>query len=90
MSGSLDETNPADMVEYHVVRSGVDEEGVLEFARGAFTEAELIPYWSSQLGLVQRLGERSGLRSSFGLVAHGYHPELSRPARFPVSALALE
>jgi SAM-dependent methyltransferase len=77
MRGTFDETNPRDMVEYHVVRNGVDEEAVLSFARGAFAEAKLIPYWSSQLGIAQRLGERLGLHNSFGVVAHGYNSNLS-------------
>jgi SAM-dependent methyltransferase len=72
LRGILDESNNADMVEYHVVRAGVDEAAVLSVARGAFADAELIPYWSTQLGVAQRLGERLGLRSSFGVVAHGH------------------
>lgn len=72
MSGIIDEKNPSDMVEYHVIRNGVDEEAVLSFARKAFAEVTLIPYWSSQIGMAQYLGERFGLRNSFGVVAHGY------------------
>lgn len=72
LGGILDETNPADMVEYHVVRGGVDEDAVLSFASDAFAEAELITYWSTHLGAAQRLGERLGLQNSFGVVAHGY------------------
>ena len=77
ISGTLDETNPSDAVEYHVVRNGIDEDEVLGFARGAFAEAELIPYWSSQLRVGQSLGERFGLQNSFGVVAHGYDSGLS-------------
>ena len=73
MRGTFDVANPADMVEYHVVRNGVDEEAVLSFAREAFTEVEVIPYWSSQLGVAQHIGERLGLNSSFGVVAHGHN-----------------
>jgi 2-polyprenyl-3-methyl-5-hydroxy-6-metoxy-1,4-benzoquinol methylase len=72
ISRTLDETNPSDAVEYQVVRNGIDEEQVLAFAREAFAEVELIPYWSSQLRLGQSLGERFGLRNSFGMAAHGY------------------
>jgi SAM-dependent methyltransferase len=72
--GVFDETNPSDMEEYHVVRSGVDEQMVLSFAREAFSEATLMPYWSSHLGVAQHLGDRLGLHSSFGIVAHGYNP----------------
>jgi len=72
MRGIIDEKNPSDIVEYHVIRDGVDEEAVLSFARQAFTDVTFIPYWSSQIGIVQRLGERFGLHNSFGAVAHGY------------------
>jgi DNA-binding transcriptional LysR family regulator/SAM-dependent methyltransferase len=72
--GVLDETNPSDMVEYHVVRNGVDEQMVLSFAREEFSEATLIPYWSSHLGVAQHVGDRLGLNSAFGVVAHGYDP----------------
>jgi SAM-dependent methyltransferase len=72
MRGVYDETNPADMVEYHIVRSGVDERAILSFAQERFAEATLLPYWANQLGMAQGLGERLGLQSSFGIVAHGY------------------
>jgi hypothetical protein len=72
MRGIFDGTNPSDMVEYHVVREGVDEEAVLSLARERFAESALIPYWSSHLNITQNLGERLGLLSSFGLAARGY------------------
>lgn len=72
MRGTFDETNPSDMVEYHVVRNGVDEDAVLSFARSTFAEVTFIQYWSSHLGVAQPLGERLGLHSTFGIVAHGY------------------
>lgn len=75
--GVLDETEPRDMVEYHVIRDGVDEEKILSFARAAFSEVSLIQYWSSQLGLAQRLGERFGLQGTFGIIANDYRPDLS-------------
>jgi hypothetical protein len=57
----------------------VDEEAVLSFARESFDEVTLVPYWSSQLGMAQRLGERLGLHSTFGIVAHGYKANLPLP-----------
>jgi SAM-dependent methyltransferase len=72
--GVLDEANPADMVEYHVVRDGVDEEQILAFANTAFKEASLLTYWSNQLGLAQYLGDKIGLRNYFGIIANGYEP----------------
>lgn len=77
IAGTFEDTNPGDAVEYHVVRDGIDEEWVLSFAGGAFAEVELISYWSSQLGLAQRLGERCGLHNSFGVVAHGHYTSLA-------------
>jgi SAM-dependent methyltransferase len=72
MRGFFDAANPSDMVEYHVVRQGVDEEAVLSFARDRFAESDLMPYWSSHLKLAQNLGQRLSLQSSFGLAARGY------------------
>lgn len=72
--GVHDPTNPADMVEYHVVRDGVDERSVTELLRGRFESVELVPYWSNQLGVVQHLGERLRLANTFGVLATGYVP----------------
>lgn len=69
--GRYDETEPADMVEYHVVRQGVDESALLDRLRPRFTAVELQPYWSSQLSAGQRLGDRLGLSNTFGISAVG-------------------
>ena len=74
--GIFDETEPRDMVEYHVIRDGVDEEKILSFAKTTFSDVSLIEYWSSQLGFAQRFGERFGLQGSFGIVANEYKPAL--------------
>jgi SAM-dependent methyltransferase len=76
MLGIFDEKNPSDMVEYHVIRNGVDEEAVLSFAREEFSEITFFPYWSSQLEVAQHLGERFGMHNYFGVVAHGYRSNL--------------
>lgn len=70
--GILDDTEPSDMVEYHVIRDGVDEEKILFFANSAFSETSLVKYWSNQLGLAQRLGDQLGLHAYFGIIANGY------------------
>lgn len=69
---SLDETKPGDMVEYHVVRSGVDEEGIADELRPHFRQLEMIRYWSNQSRSAQRLGERLGWENTFGISASGY------------------
>lgn len=69
--GRYDEANPADMVEYHVVRQGVDENALVDRLRPHFTSVDLMPYWSNQLSAGQLLGDRLGLRNTFALVATG-------------------
>jgi SAM-dependent methyltransferase len=66
-----DESNPADMVEYHVVRSGVDEDALVQALGKSFDDVELWRYWSTQSPAFQGVGARLGLRSTFGLVARG-------------------
>ena len=78
--GIHDPTNPADMVEYHVVRDGVDEQAVAAVLADRFAHVELIPYWSNQLGPVQRLGDRLGLANTFGVLATGHTPVSGRRA----------
>ena len=66
--------SPSDLVEYHVVRDGVDEEAILELLSANFDRAEVFGYWSTQAPLFQRLGEMAGLRTNFGVRATGFHP----------------
>jgi SAM-dependent methyltransferase len=74
MRGVFDESNPADMVEYHVVRNGVDEEAILELCQSRFDDAHLHRYWSNQSPQIQWLGDRLHLTNTFGVVATGYRP----------------
>jgi SAM-dependent methyltransferase len=67
--GVYDEANEADMVEYHVVRDGVDEEALHDLLDPAFQEVEVKRYWSTQSGLLQAAGERCFPATTFGLVA---------------------
>lgn len=75
--GVLDEENPADMVEYHVVRSGVNQRAILDALEGRFEDVALLPYWSTQGRLWQRLGARTPMRNYFGIVACGRLPAAS-------------
>jgi hypothetical protein len=68
----LSEVAPGDAVEYHVVRDGIDEEAMREELDGRFEAVRVIPYWSSQGTMQQRLGERLGLLNTFALVATGH------------------
>ncbi len=69
--GAHDETNPSDMVEYHVVRDGVDERALLDLLAPHFAEVRLDRYWSTQAGWLHRLGERVGPDTTFGVSATG-------------------
>jgi SAM-dependent methyltransferase len=70
--GTLDEDNPSDMVEYHVVRNGVDESAIRDLLLKKFGDVQVVPYWSSQSAAVQWIGTRLRLRNTFGILATGY------------------
>jgi SAM-dependent methyltransferase len=71
LTGRLDPSRPGDMVEYHVVRNGVDEQALRAALEGSFDDLRLISYWSNQSRLAQRLGRRLRLNNQFALVAEG-------------------
>lgn len=71
LRGVHDETNEADMVEYHVVRDGVDERALLALLAPAFEHVRLERYWSTQSAVLQGLGERFAPPSTFGITALG-------------------
>jgi trans-aconitate methyltransferase len=77
LRGIYDETNEADMVEYHVVRDGVDEEALRDLLESSFEEVELHRYWSTQSGLLQSVGERCGPPTTFGIIAKNRRPASS-------------
>jgi SAM-dependent methyltransferase len=72
LTGRLDPSRPGDMVEYHVVRNGVDERALQELLEPSFDELNVLTYWSNQARLAQRLGRRFGLANQFALVAEGH------------------
>jgi hypothetical protein len=70
--GVYDETEASDMVEYHVVRKGVDEKALEALLRRNFDRVTLWTYWSTQSPRLQRFGyNRKGWDSDFGLTAIG-------------------
>jgi len=73
LRGVYVDTEPSDLVEYHVVRDGVDEEAISEALQAHFDDVEIFSYWSTQAPLLQRLGERTSLKSDFGIAATGRH-----------------
>lgn len=69
--GVYDETNPSDMVEYHVVRSGVDDIAIQELIRPRFEVVSEWRYWSTQSSLLQAAGNTLRLANTFGVVGRG-------------------
>lgn len=74
LRGVYDLDEPSDLVEYHVVRQGVDEQKLAALLDDKFVEARLFTYWSTQAPLLQWLGERSSIKTNFGLIARGRGP----------------
>jgi 2-polyprenyl-3-methyl-5-hydroxy-6-metoxy-1,4-benzoquinol methylase len=67
--GIYDPRNLSDMVEYHVVRQGVDQRRVSHVLSPLFRRVDTFTYWSTQSSLGQRLGEAVKAENTFGVVA---------------------
>jgi hypothetical protein len=65
------DTEPSDLVEYHVVRDGVDEKAIADTLGSYFDDVEIFRYWSTQAPLLQRIGDRTRLVTTFGVEATG-------------------
>jgi len=65
----LDETEPSDMVEYHVVRQGVDEHALVALFENRRTEVQLETYFTTALPLLQKVGARYFPHNTFGILA---------------------
>jgi SAM-dependent methyltransferase len=66
-----EESEPSDMVEYHVVRQGVDEDALLDLFRARFTDVELDTYFSTAAPMLQAIGARYFPHNTFGILARG-------------------
>lgn len=73
MRDGLSDDRPSDVVEYHVVRDGVDQDAIARLLQARFAEVEVTLYWSSHAGVWQRTGERLGLRNTFAVRARDLH-----------------
>ncbi|WP_084151724.1 class I SAM-dependent methyltransferase [Nocardioides halotolerans] len=68
LRGGYSETAESDLVEYHVVRQGCDEQAIEALLAERF-DVEVFTYWSHQSPLLQHAFERGRLRSDFGVEA---------------------
>ncbi len=69
VKGEWSETEASDLVEYHVVRDGVDELALTAELERHFADVELFTYWSTQGPFFQKTLGRFDLPSEFGLIA---------------------
>jgi SAM-dependent methyltransferase len=69
MKGVYSETEASDLIEYHVVRDGVDEEALRSLLTPRFSTVDVFKYWSTQSPLFYRMGVRAGMASEFGILA---------------------
>jgi ubiquinone/menaquinone biosynthesis C-methylase UbiE len=72
LTGVYDDNEPSDMVEYHVVRQGVDEFALLNLFRSRFAEVELETYFSTAAPILQAVGDRHFPHNTFGILAQGH------------------
>lgn len=71
LRGVYSDSEPSDLVEYHVVRNGVDEIALRTLLAERFQTVDLFTYWSTQSPALQRMFAKTRLRSDFGLKATG-------------------
>lgn len=72
LRGIYSESEPSDLVEYHVVRQGVDDFALSALFRARFADVEVDRYFSTQSPQLQLLGEKYFPHNTFGIVARGY------------------
>ncbi len=67
--GSYDDSEPSDLVEYHVVRSGVDDNALVSLFQARFADVEVCRYFSTQSPVLQSIGSKYFPYNTFGIVA---------------------
>jgi phospholipid N-methyltransferase len=66
------ETTPGDLIEYHVVRNGVNERAIARLLSTRFQNVRIETYWSTQGSLQQSLGEAANIKNTFSVFASGF------------------
>lgn len=72
---TFDDSEPSDLVEYHVVRDGVDEHLLEDCLASRFETVTVNRYFSTQLPVLQRLGGKRFPANNFGITALGRRSE---------------
>lgn len=71
LRGNYSETEPSDLVEYHVVRDGVDDSELHDLFQERFKDVEIDRYFSTQSPRIHAFGEKHLPVNTFGLLARG-------------------
>ena len=77
LRGTYDDS-PSDLVEYHVVRQGVDECALTELLQARFARVEVLRYFSTQSALLHAIGAKYFPSNNFGIVASGRQELITR------------
>jgi 2-polyprenyl-3-methyl-5-hydroxy-6-metoxy-1,4-benzoquinol methylase len=64
-----DPDNPDDNTEYHYFRNGVDQEAIQRQFEEMGFDCRVVPYFSTQSRIGQRVGEALGLKCNFAILA---------------------
>ncbi len=67
--GVYSDESPEDNFEYHVVRSGVDQEAIRDLFGRLGLECEIVRYFSTHGRIWQTVGTALGVMNTFGLMA---------------------
>lgn len=68
LRGTFDESEPSDLVEYHVVRDGVDDAELAKLFAPRFDHVAVTRYFSTQLPVLQSVGAKLFPPNTFGIV----------------------
>lgn len=71
LRGVYSPSEVVDFDEYHVVRNGVDSTAIIGLLEMSFAKVQAVSYWSTYSRMLQTLGRRLHLVSSFGILASG-------------------
>ena len=74
LRGIYDESEPSDLVEYHVVRQGVDDQALRDLFTARFNDVRVYTYFSTQSPVIQSIGAKWLPHNTFGMVATDHKP----------------
>ena len=70
LRGKIDVNLPEDMVEFHVVRNGVDQEAIKRLFEEVGFNCEITRYFTTTNLLTKHLGRKLDVKNSFSVLAY--------------------